>query len=59
MASPELNQAIAMSRAGKAETQAFTAVEEFRVWYEQFTGQFELPEDAVFEQAGTGGVSAG
>ena len=47
-----------MFRAGKAETQAFTTVEEFRVWYEQFTGQFELPEDAVFEQVGAGGVSA-
>ena len=58
MASPELDQAIAMFRGGKAETQAFTTVEEFRVWYEQFTGQFELPEDAVFEQVGAGGVSA-
>ncbi len=58
MASPELDRAIAMFRAGKAETQAFTTVEEFRVWYEQFTGQFELPEDAVFEQVGAGGVSA-
>ena len=58
MASPELDRAIAMFRAGKAETQAFTTVEEFRVWYEQFTAQFELPEDAVFEQVGVGGVSA-
>ena len=58
MASPELDQAIAMFRAGKAETQAFSTVEEFRVWYERFTGQFELPEDAVFEQVGAGGVSA-
>ena len=58
MASPELDRAIAMFRAGKAETQAFTTVEEFRVWYEQFTAQFELPEDAVFEQVGAGGVSA-
>ena len=58
MASPELDKAIAMFRAGKAETQAFTTVEEFRVWYEQFTGQFELPEDAAFEQVGAGGVSA-
>ena len=58
MASPELDRATAMFRAGKAETQAFTTVEEFRVWYEQFTGQFELPEDAVFDQVGAGGVSA-
>ena len=58
MASPELDRAIAMFRAGKAETQAFSTVEEFRVWYERFTGQFELPEDAVFEQVGAGGVSA-
>ena len=58
MASPELDQAISMFRAGKVETQSFTTVEEFRVWYEQFTGQFELPEDAVFEQVGAGGVSA-
>ena len=58
MASPELDRAIALFRAGKEETQAFTTVEEFRVWYEQFTGQFELPEDAVFEQVGAGGVSA-
>ena len=58
MASPELDRAIAMFRAGKEETQAFTTVEEFRVWYEQFTGQFELPGDAVFEQVGAGGVSA-
>ena len=58
MASAELDRAIAMFRAGKAETQAFTTVEEFRVWYEQFTGQFELPDDAVFEQVGAGGVSA-
>ena len=58
MASPELDRAIAMFRAGKAETQAFTTVEQFRVWYEQFTGQFELPEDAVFDQVGAGGVSA-
>ena len=58
MASPELDRAIAMFRAGKEETQAFTTVEEFRVWYERFTGQFELPEDAVFEQVGAGGVSA-
>ena len=58
MASPELDQAIAMFRSGKEETQAFTTVEEFRVWYEQFTGQFDLPEDAVFEQVGAGGVSA-
>ena len=58
MASPELDRAIAMFRAGKAETQALTTVEEFRVWYEQFTAQFELPEDAVFEQVGAGGVSA-
>ena len=58
MASPELDRAIAMFRAGKAETQAFTTVEEFRVWYEQFTAQFELPEDAAFEQVGAGGVSA-
>ncbi len=47
-----------MFRAAKAETQAYTTVEEFRVWYEQFTAQFELPEDAVFEQVGAGGVSA-
>ena len=58
MASPELDRAIALFRAGKAETQAFTTVDEFRVWYEQFTGQFELPEDAVFEQVGAGGVAA-
>ena len=58
MASPELDRAIALFRAGKEETQAFTTVEDFRVWYEQFTGQFELPEDAVFEQVGAGGVSA-
>ena len=47
-----------MFRAGKEETQTFTTVEEFRVWYEQFTGQFDLPEDAAFEQVGAGGVSA-
>ena len=58
MASPELDRAIALFRAGKAETQAFTTIDEFRVWYEQFTGQFELPEDAVFEQVGAGGVAA-
>ena len=58
MASPELDRAIAMFRDGKTETQAFTTVEDFRVWYERFTGQFELPEDAVFEQVGAGGVSA-
>ncbi len=58
MASPELDQAISMFRAGKVETQSFTTVAEFRVWYEQFTGQFELPEDAVFEQVGAGGVAA-
>ena len=58
MASPELDRAIAMFRAGKAETQDFTTVDEFRVWYEQFTGQFELPEDVVVEQVGAGGVSA-
>ena len=58
MASAELDQAINMFRAGKAETQAFTTVEEFRVWYERFTEQFELPDDAVFEQVGAGGVSA-
>ena len=46
-----------MFRAGETETQAFTAVEEFQVCYEQFSAQFELPEDAVFEQAGAGGVS--
>ena len=58
MASPELDRAIAMFRAGKAETQDFTTVDEFRVWYEGFTGQFELPEDVVVEQVGAGGVSA-
>ena len=58
MASPELDRAIDMFRAAKVETQAFTTVEDFRVWYESFTGQFELPEDAVFEQVGAGGVSA-
>lgn len=58
MASPELDRAITMFRDGKTETQAFTTVDEFRVWYEQFTGQFELPEDAVFEQVGAGGVAA-
>ena len=47
-----------MFRAGKEETQTFSTVEEFRVWYEQFTGQFDLPEDAAFEQVGAGGVSA-
>ena len=47
-----------MFRDGKVETQAFTTVEDFRVWYERFTGQFELPEDAAFEQVGAGGVSA-
>ena len=58
MASPELERAIGMFRTAKAETQAYTTVEEFRVWYERFTAQFELPEDAVFEQVGAGGVSA-
>ena len=58
MASPELDRAIAMFRDGKTETQAFTTVEDFRVWYERFTGQFELPEDATFEPVGAGGVSA-
>lgn len=58
MASPELDRAIAMFRDGKTETQTFTTVEDFRVWYERFTGQFELPDDAVFEQVGAGGVSA-
>ena len=58
MASPELDRAIAMFRAAKAETQAYTTVEEFRVWYERFTAPFELPDDAVFEQVGAGGVSA-
>ena len=58
MASPELDRAIAMFRDGKMETQAFTTVEDFRVWYERFTGQFDLPDDAVFEQVGAGGVSA-
>ena len=58
MASPELDKAIALFREGKSETQAFTSVDEFRVWYESFTGQFELPDDAVFEQVGAGGVSA-
>ena len=58
MASPELDRAISMFRDGKAETQAFTTVDDFRVWYERFTGQLELPEDAVFEQVGAGGVSA-
>jgi acetyl esterase/lipase len=28
------------------------------VWYEQFTGQFQVPEDVVLEQVGAGGVSA-
>ncbi len=58
MASPELDRAISMFRDGKVETQAFTTVEEFRVWYEQFTGQFQVPEDVVLEQVGAGGVSA-
>ena len=58
MASPELDRAISMFRAAKAETQAYTTVEEFRVWYERFTAPFDLPEDAVFEQVGAGGVSA-
>ena len=47
-----------MFRAGKAGTQALTAVEEFRVRYEQFTGRFGLAEDAVIEQVGAGGFSA-
>ena len=58
MASPELDRAISMFRDGKVETQAFTTVEDFRVWYEQFTGQFQVPEDVVLEQVGAGGVSA-
>ena len=58
MASPELDRAITMFRDGKAEAQSLTTVEEFRVWYERFAEQFELPEDAVFEQVGAGGVSA-
>ncbi len=58
MASPELDRAIAMFRAAKEETQAYTTVEEFRVWYERFTAPFDLPDDAMFEQVGAGGVSA-
>ena len=58
MASPELDRAIAMFRAAKAETQSYTTVEEFRVWYERFTAPFGVAEDAVFEQVGAGGVSA-
>ena len=58
MASPELDQAINLFRAAKTEAQAFSTVEDFRVWYEGFMGQFPVPDDATFEQVGAGGVSA-
>ncbi len=58
MASPELDQAMAMFRAAKVDAQSVGTVEEFRVWYERFTGQFRLPADAVFEPVGAGDVSA-
>ena len=58
MVSAEADKAINMFRTAKAEAQSLTTVDEFRVWYEGFTGQFDLPEDAVVEQVGVGGITA-
>ena len=58
MVSAEADKAINMFRTAKAEAQSLTTVDEFRVWYEGFTGQFDVPEDAVIEQVGVGGVTA-
>jgi len=58
MPSPEATTAINMFRAAKAESQSLTTVDDFRVWYEGFTAQFDVPEDTVVEQVGAGGVAA-
>ena len=58
MASPELDRAIEMFRTAKAQTQTLTDVEQFRVWYEQFTSVFQLEDDIVCERVGAGGVPA-
>ena len=58
MASPELDRAINMFRSAKAETQSLTSVDQFRVWYEQFTAQFPLDDDVVCQPVGAGGVTA-
>jgi acetyl esterase/lipase len=47
-----------MFRSAKAETQSLTSVDQFRVWYEQFTAQFPLDDDVVCQPVGAGGVTA-
>jgi acetyl esterase/lipase len=58
MASPELDTAINMFRSAKAETQSLATMDEFRLWYEQFTAQFPMEDDAVYEPVAAGGVHA-
>ncbi len=58
MPSPETANAINLFRKAKAESQSATNADEFRVWYESFTAQFDVPEDAIVEQVGVGGVTA-
>ena len=58
MASPELGKAIEMFRTAKAQAQSLTDVEQFRVWYEQFTSVFQLEDDIVCERVGARGVPA-
>lgn len=58
MVSPEATKAINMFREAKAEAASLTTVDEFRIWYEGFTAQFDTLEDTVVEQVGAGGVAA-
>ena len=58
MTSPETAKAINLFRKAKTESQSATNADEFRVWYEDFVGQFDVPEDAIVEQVGVGGVTA-
>ena len=58
MTSPETAKAISLFRKAKTESQSATNADEFRVWYEDFTGQFEVPEDASIEQVGVGDLTA-
>ena len=58
MASQELDKAINIFRTAKAESRSLTTVEEFRVWYEDLTAQFPLPDDVVCDPVGAGGVPA-
>ena len=57
MASAETTKAFELFRTAKAESALATSPDQFRVWYEMFTGQFDVPAEAIVEPVGVGGVT--